>query len=444
MDEGGDLRLSEVLAALSYALDITEGQPAGHAVRTCLIGMRLAEEVGLEIDDRAALFYALLLKDAGCSSNAAKISSLFGADDLIAKRNVKTVNHSYLPEALGYVLRNASNRRDLVRVLRAGPKTAGQMIAIRCERGAEIARMLDMPEETAAAIRALDEHWDGKGHPDGLSGEEIPLLGRIICLAQTAEVFFASFGSDAAVDMALERTGRWFDPTLVRVLASLREDDRFWASLGPGARSSVAALEPEDRLVLADEARLDRVAEAFARVIDAKSPYTYRHSERVAEIAVSTAGALGFTPSALRDLRRAALLHDIGKLGVSNRVLDKPGKLTDKEFAAIRRHPEWTEQILRRVSRFDEIASVAAAHHEKLDGSGYHRGLRGDVLGRSARILAVADIFEAMTAERPYRDAMPVEQALDLMREDVGAKLCPDAFAALTSALAAEPQRLAA
>jgi putative nucleotidyltransferase with HDIG domain len=444
MDEGGDLRLSEVLAALSYALDITEGQPAGHALRTCLIGMRLAEEVALEIDDRAALFYALLLKDAGCSSNAAKISSLFGADDLTAKRNVKTVNHSYLPEALGYVLRNASSKRDLVRVLRAGPKTAGQVIAIRCERGAEIARMLEMPEETAAAIRALDEHWDGKGHPDGLAGEEIPLLGRIICLAQTAEVFFASLGSDAAVDMALERTGRWFDPTLVRVLASLREDGRFWASLGPGARTSVAELEPEDRLVLADEARLDRVAEAFARVIDAKSPYTYRHSERVAEIAVSTAGALGFTRSALRDLRRAALLHDIGKLGVSNRVLDKPGKLTNEEFAAIRRHPEWTEQILRRVSRFDEIASVAAAHHEKLDGSGYHRGLRGDVLGRSARILAVADIFEAMTAERPYRAAMPVEQALDLMREDVGAKLCPDAFAALTSALAAEPQRLAA
>jgi len=174
MDEGGDLRLSEVLAALSYALDITEGQPAGHAVRTCLIGMRLAEEVGLEIDDRSALFYALLLKDAGCSSNAAKISSLFGADDLIAKRNVKTVNHSYLPEALGYVLRNASNRRDLVRVLRAGPKTTRQMIAIRCERGAEIARMLDMPEETAAAIRALDEHWDGKGTRTGSPARRSP------------------------------------------------------------------------------------------------------------------------------------------------------------------------------------------------------------------------------------------------------------------------------
>ena len=224
----------------------------------------------------------------------------------------------------------------------------------------------------------------------------------------------------------------------MRALASLREDAGFWASLGPDARSNVAALEPPELPVLADDERLDRVAEAFAKVIDAKSPYTFRHSERVAEIAVSTGTALGFAPAALRDLRRAALLHDIGKLGVSNLILDKPGKLTDAELATIRRHPEWTEQILRRVSRFDELASVAAAHHEKLDGSGYHRGLRGDVLGPSARILAVADIFEAMTAERPYRAAMPAEQALALMRAEAGTKLCPDAFAALSGALPAQ------
>jgi HD-GYP domain-containing protein (c-di-GMP phosphodiesterase class II) len=441
MDEGGDLRLSDILAALSYALDISDGQPAGHAVRSCLIGMRLAEEVGLEADDRVALFYALLLKDAGCSSNAAKVSALYGADDFTAKRDVKTVNHSYLPEALGYILRNVGSKRDLVRVLRAGSKTARQLTEIRCERGAEIARMLEMPEATAAAVLALDEHWDGKGHPDGLAGEEIPLLGRIVCLAQTTEVFFTSFGPDAAVDMAFERTGTWFDPELVRVLASLREDARFWASLGADARAHVAALEPAERLVLADEARLDGVAEAFASVIDAKSPYTFRHSERVAEIAVSTGAALGLGPAALRDLRRAALLHDIGKLGVSNLILDKPGKLSEPEWAVMRRHPEWTERILRRVSRFDELASVTAAHHEKLDGSGYHRGLRGEVLGRSARVLAVADIFEALTAERPYRAALPAERALALMRDDVGTKLCPHAFAALSGALS---ERLAA
>ena len=173
------------------------------------------------------------------------------------------------------------------------------------------------------------------------------------------------------------------------------------------------------------------MAEAFAQVIDAKSPYTARHSERVAEIAVATATTLGFPDESLRDLRRAGLLHDIGKLAISNLILDKPGKLTEEEFAAVKRHPLVTEQILRRVTRFADIADIAAAHHEKLDGSGYHRGVRGDELGLPARVLAVADIFEAMTADRPYRQPMEMEQALELMRRDVGARICPDAFGAL-------------
>ena len=140
-------------------------------------------------------------------------------------------------------------------------------------------------------------------------------------------------------------------------------------------------------------------------MIDAKSPFTSRHSERVAEIAVATATTLGFTDESLRDLRRAGLLHDIGKLAISNLILDKPGKLTVEEFEAVKRHPLVTEQILGRVSRFADIAGIAAAHHEKLDGSGYHRGIHGDELDPPARVLAVADIFEAMTADRPYRAA---------------------------------------
>ena len=138
-----------------------------------------------------------------------------------------------------------------------------------------------------------------------------------------------------------------------------------------------------------------------------------------------------FPDESVRDLRRAGRLHDIGKLAISNLILDKPGKLTDDEFAAVKRHPLVTEQILRRVTRFADIADIAAAHHEKLDGSGYHRGIHGDELGLPARVLAVADIFEAMTAERPYRDPMEVAQALELMRRDAGARICPEAFGAL-------------
>lgn len=427
-----ELRLSEVMAALSHALDISDGHPAGHATRTCLIGMRVADEIDLDPADRSALFYGLLLKDLGCSSNAARLSSLYGADDHVAKRNAKRIDQTRLPETLAYIVRNSGGFRDLVRVLAAGAKTMREVTETRCERGAEIARMLELPEETAQTIYSIDEHWDGKGHPHGLAGEGIPLLARIACLAQTTEVFLREHGLDAALEMAEKRSGRWFDPALVRILRATAVDREFWRGVeSEDAGARVAALEPDDRLVIADEARLDRVAEAFAQVIDAKSPYTARHSERVAEIAVATATTLGFPDESLRDLRRAGLLHDIGKLAISNLILDKPGRLTEKEFAAVKRHPLVTEQILRRVTRFADIAEIAAAHHEKLDGSGYHRGVRGDELGLPARVLAVADIFEAMTADRPYRQPMEMEQALELMRRDVGARICPDAFGAL-------------
>ncbi len=361
-DGSGVLRLSEVVAALSYALDVTDGQPAGHAIRTCLIGMRIADELGLEIEQRSALFYGMLLKDAGCSSNASKITALYGVDDLEAKSTAKLINHSRAGEALGYILRTARGPAALARVLRAGSHGARQLTEIRCERGAEIARMLGLPEETAEAIYSLDEHWDGKGHPRGLAGEEIPLLSRILGLSQTVEVFHANHDLGVALTMADARTGTWFDPELVRILHTLRGDTAFWAGLSaPGLHHRIAALEPIDSTLRVEDARLDGIAEAFAKVIDAKSPYTFAHSDRVAGISVVLAGKLGIEGAELRDLRRAALLHDLGKLAISNTILDKPGKLDDHERRLIRAHPRLTQEILERISQFSGIAEVAGA-----------------------------------------------------------------------------------
>ena len=426
-----DIRLSEVISALSYALDVTEGQPMGHAVRSCAIGMRIGEEIGLDAPQRSSLFYALLLKDAGCSSNAAKLSALFGADDFQLKRDRKLTNHLRPFDALRYTLRHARTRR-LAAIARSGAEGARAMTELRCDRGAEIARMIELTEATAEAIRTLDEHWDGHGYPYNLAGEQIPLLGRIVCLAQTAEVFFAAAGPRAVFDVAAERRGSWFDPALVDALRSTRRDGEFWSSLGGHEPHRViGAFEPEDRVQHADGERLDRIAEAFALIIDAKSPYTGRHSEGVARIAVSIADVLGYGPRALRDLRRAALLHDIGKLGVSNLILDKPGKLDDDEWAQMRRHPELTVRILERVGAFRDLAATAGAHHERLDGRGYHLGLRAEQLNREARILAVADVCEALSADRPYRDAMDPEQVRSIMRGDVGTAFCPEALGAL-------------
>jgi HD-GYP domain-containing protein (c-di-GMP phosphodiesterase class II) len=426
-----DIRLSEVISALSYALDVTEGQPMGHSVRSCAIGMRIGEEIGLAAEERSSLFYALLLKDAGCSSNSARLSSLFGADDLELKRARKLSDQKRPGASLRYVLRHGRTRR-LAAIARSGADGAREMTELRCERGADVARAIELSEATAQAIRSLDEHWDGSGYPYALAGDAIPLFGRILCLAQTAEVFFGVAGPRAALEVAAERRGTWFDPALVDALRATRRDRGFWEALGGlEPHRVIGAFEPEDRVQQADDERLDRVAEAFAMIVDAKSPYTGRHSEGVAHISVAVADVLGYTPRARRDLRRAALLHDLGKLGVSNLILDKPGKLDAEEWAQMRRHPELTVRILERVSAFRDLAATAGAHHERLDGGGYHLGLTADELNRDARVLAVADVYEALTADRPYRAALALDEVRAIMRRDAGRALCVEALDAL-------------
>ena len=312
------------------------------------------------------------------------------------------------------------------------------MVQTRCERGADIAQLLGLDPATSASIRALDEHWNGAGLPLGLSGEAIPLLSRIAGLAQTVEVFHAAMGLDAATAVARDRSGTWFDPELVRAFESTVGDTAFWGTLDATDQlDQVSDLEPADRVVLADPTRLDQVARAFALVIDAKSPFTARHSEGVAAIAVAIAEEMGMVPDDQRTLHRAGLLHDIGKLGVSNTILDKPGRLTEAEMSEMRKHPGYSFEIINRVVEFRGFAGLAAAHHERLDGTGYHLGLAGRDLDPLARVLAVADIAEALTAERPYRAALPREQVLQIMRKQAGPAICPAAFEALVATSAA-------
>jgi HD-GYP domain-containing protein (c-di-GMP phosphodiesterase class II) len=241
--------------------------------------------------------------------------------------------------------------------------------------------------------------------------------------------------------VARKRRGRWFDPELVDALLGFCGDDAFWRAL---ATPDVSEWEPGDRRLLADDGRLDRITEAFARVIDAKSPYTARHSERVAEIAVGLGARLGLDRTGLRDLRRAALLHDIGKLAISNRILDKPGRLDAEEFALMKAHPLYSLRILERAACFAALAPLAAAHHEKLDGSGYPFGLAADALDLPMRVLAVADIYEALTALRPYRGPMAPADALAVIRRDVPGRLDERVVAALEDLVAGAPLARAA
>ncbi|MDP3639185.1 MAG: HD-GYP domain-containing protein [Azonexus sp.] len=441
-----DLKLSELISALSHALDITEGQPEGHCVRCCWIGMHIGRVIGLPDNELWNLYYTLLLKDLGCSSNAARICELYLTDDLGFKRDFKAVGDS-LPQVLQFVLKHtglkaglAERFRSVMTIIREGNEIAQELIATRCQRGAEIARLLRFPEPVSQGIYSLDEHFNGQGRPDALVGEAIPLFARIALLAQVIDVFHTQGGPQAALDEIHLRAGRWFDPQLVEAFGKVADSTSFWATLGaPDITEAVLALEPATHVTPLDDDYLDDIAAAFGQVVDSKSPYTSGHSARVALYTDMIAEALGLSHQRRRWLKRGALLHDVGKLGVSNSILDKPGKLDDDEWVAVKAHAMYTETILSRIDAFSELARVSAAHHERLDGKGYPRGVMADEICLETRIITTADIFDAITAERPYRGAIPISRTLEMMAENVGTAIDDRCFAALKLALARLP-----
>lgn len=436
------ISLSELLGALSHALDLTEGQPIGHCVRATWIGMHVGRQMGLPENHLWELYYTVMLKDLGCSSNAARICELYLSDDLSFKRDFKTVSDS-LPKVLGFVFAHtglksglAERFKAVLNILQNGGAIADDLIQTRCQRGAEIAAQLRFPPAVCEAIHALDEHWNGRGRPDQRVGPAIPIYARIALLAQVVDVFHTAAGPEAALAEVRSRSGSWFDPHAVACFERAAAMPGFWEMLASEAiTEAVTALEPAQRAVVVDEDYLDDIARAFAKVIDAKSPFTSGHSERVAVYADLIAAELGFTAERRRWLRRAALLHDVGKLGVSNSILDKNGKLDEAEWRDMRHHATLSEGILARVAAFHEMARIGGAHHERLDGRGYPRGLKAEAIEPETRIVSVADVFDALTADRPYRKAMPIPKALEIMRADLGTAFDPVCFDALERAL---------
>jgi len=441
------LKLSELMSALSYALDITEGQPPGHCIRCCWIGMNIGQQIDLPNEHLWELYYVLLLKDLGCSSNASRICELYLTDDLSFKHDFKWVDGS-LPQVLRFVLRHTGSSAGIISRFKAiadifahGDEIAQELIHTRCTRGADIARRLRFSEPVAQGVHSLDEHWDGHGRPQGLAGDAIPIYARIALLAQVIDVMNSSAGAEGAVTEVKARAGVWFDPELVNAFVAVAEDPAFWEILNsPHLDQTILALEPGEFEKDLDEDFFDDVAEAFGQVVDAKSPYTSGHSARVGLYTSLLAEDLGIGESRQRWLKRGALLHDVGKLGVSNTILDKPGKLTDVEYELVKMHAVYTGRILERVRAFDELARVSAAHHERLDGKGYPLGLAAEFITLETRIITIADIFDAITAERPYRGALPIDKTLSIMKETVGTAIDPDCFDSLQRLILRHPQ----
>jgi putative nucleotidyltransferase with HDIG domain len=446
---------AEIISALSFALDLTEGAVPGHALRCCLLGMRLGRELGFSDYDLADLYHALLLKDVGCSSNAARMCQIIGGgDDRAVKSGVKledwTKPHKPSLNALRLLWANVAPSSGplskAARILRIALTQHGnneEMIQLRCDRGAGIVRKIGMNEHVAQAVRSLDEHWDGGGYPERRMGRAISPLARVMAVAQHLDVFALERGPAQAMLVLRERSERWFDPQVVKAAESLESRGALWMQCLPNAknalqadlftRSAVLDLAPAQaaRTCAAD---IDLICEAFAEVVDAKSHFTFRHSVGVTDVASAIGRAMGLKPERKQLLHRAALLHDLGKLRVPNSILDKPGRLDHAEWAVVREHPALSQAILSRVKQFRELAYVAGAHHEKLDGTGYPNGLEAGDLPLEARILAVADVYGALIEDRPYRAGFAPEDALRMVAESVPNKLDADCFEALVSA----------
>ncbi len=439
-----ELTIGEVLSALCMALDLTEGQPEGHCLRSCYIGSAIAFELGLRGKDAETVFYTCLLKDLGCSSNAARICQLYLADDRAFKRNSKTMDQKSIRQVMSFVLKNTGADAGLVARVRAisnlmknGEEIVTEIFETRCQQGADIALQMGFSQAVAAGITALDEHWDGQGKPYGVQGNAIPIQSRIALAAQVIDVFAEANGPAAAMIELQVRSGQWFDPDVVDAACAAASRPGFWQErMAPDLAERLFEEQPAQDLWLLDEQRLDEIVLGFARVIDAKSPFTHGHSTRVALYTDMIADRCGYSYDARRWMWRTALLHDIGKLGVSNQILDKPDKLTDVEFAQIKRHPQMGELILSRIAPFSKMAQIVVAHHERIDGKGYPYGLFGDQLTQDMRILTVADIFDALSADRPYRAAMPLSKVWDVFDDLAGSAVDPGILGVLKTAVA--------
>lgn len=463
----GRIDMPELISALSFALDMTEGAMPGHALRSCVIGMHIGSRAGLSPDAMSDLYYALLLKDIGCSSNAAHLDRIVrGADEAAQAESRAAVQAEVWADIRAEVRaaldlaatprpqtgRMAGFRflwrpaRPEEKVIEPARKTGSSLnagrrdvVKIHGDRGASIIGKIGLGPATAEAVRALDEHWDGTGYPGRRRAEQIPLLARIAAVAQHLDVFASDKGPEHAMAVLRERSGKWFDPEIVRIAGSLHRTRVLWKDClavlpEQDVRGAVLDLEPRENRHLGPE-RIDRVCEAFSDVTDAKSPFTVEHSMGVADATLLIAKTMGLSPERTIFLRRAALLHDLGKLRVPNSILHKQGKLTLEEFIIVKEHPALTRKILGRIPAFREMASVAGSHHEKLDGTGYPNKFGARELSLEARIIAVADVYAALSEARPYRESLEFSQVTSIMEKEMPHKLDPQVYEALLSGL---------
>jgi HD-GYP domain-containing protein (c-di-GMP phosphodiesterase class II) len=436
---GHSLRLADVLGGLSIVADMGFGLPSEEAMRSCLIGTALARELGAAEPEVADTFYACLLVHIGCTAFSHETAAVFG-DELhntaaVARTNFadpREVLMRFVPEATRGMSAPSRVRAAMFIVVK-GNAFGKRYETASCEVARATARRLGLPDGVQRSVYEVHEWWNGKGAPLGLRGEQIGLPARLARVAAEAARFCDIGGVELAIDALRRRSGGILDPGIVGVFVANCPAILADASVGD-PRERILEVEPEP-VVEWQQAELPRLGEAFGDLADLKTPFTHGHSREVARLAMAAAERLRLDAATTSRLQLAALLHDLGRVGVSNAIWEKPGPLTAAEWEHVRMHPYHSERILATSSALQPLAQLAGMHHERLDGSGYHRGCRARELSPAARVLAPADAFHAMTQERPHRPALAAEQAGEELRRDVRAgRLDGDAVSAVLEA----------
>jgi HD-GYP domain-containing protein (c-di-GMP phosphodiesterase class II) len=432
------VRLAELVAALSLGIDLGFGQPMEHVLRQCLIALRLAERLGLDDDERAAVYYTALLINVGCHSDAHEQAKWFGDDIALKADKYDHDLRSVRAMASGMRRIGAGNPplhrfRIGLEFAVSGHREVDEMIVHHAAIARTLGEQLELPEAVIDAIGSAYEMWDGKGWPGDLKGEQIPQSARLAMLAEFVEVAHRVGGVSAATALARKRSGTQFDPVAASCLCDEPE-----AVLGDldaiDTWDAVIGAEPALAVMLAGH-RFDAALTAIGSFVDLKSPYTLGHARAVADLAGAAGAHLGLDEADRRTLRRAGLVHDLGRLGISNSIWDKPGALGPGEWERVRLSPYLTERMLHQSEALAPLGAIAVQHRERLDGSGYPRGLSGAAISRPARVLGAADAYQAMREPRPHRPARGAAEAAAELRVEVGAgRLDADAVEAVLAA----------
>jgi HD-GYP domain-containing protein (c-di-GMP phosphodiesterase class II) len=406
------IRVAELMAALSLATDLGMGHPLEHELGVCLAALELAERLDSSAEERSQVYYVALLMHLGCTGGASFFASWVGGDEINFQRGASIVSPASEPlEDMRHLIGRFADDRPLpdrarlvARMLAGGKKRFEEVAANLCEGGRLLARRLHLPDEVGHALGQVTERWDGKGVPAGIAGEEIARPLRIVRVAHDFVALAHDGGGEAAIKALRRRRGRGHDPQVVdAVLAGPEALVRI--ADAPDAWDRVIDAEPAP-VATVSSAGVESVARAFGEFADLKVGFLRGHSARVAELAATGAGALGCSRGEISQVRAAGFLHDLGRVAVPNGIWEKPGSLTSGEWERVRLHPYYTERVLERSRALAPLALLAGSHHERLDGSGYHRGSKAGQLDVGARLLAAADCYDAMTDNRPYRPAL--------------------------------------